>query len=134
MTKEYWSEKYQLGILTHYLRDQEIDYKTEANLYSIPIDIIGVRRDTTISIEMKTRDFKHGIEQAERNTSFVDFSYLSVWDEFVTDGLIQRVQTSPIGLFSVGDRVKCLSSPTRNHPSSYVKAKVKEQVVQHVRE
>lgn len=129
----YWSEKYQLGIVTHYLRERNISYSTEANLYSIPIDIIGTRNNTTYSIELKTRDFKRGINQAERNTSFVDYSYLSVWDEFVTDGLINRVETSPIGLFAVASGVKCLSTPKRNNPSNYAKSKVKERVVGNVR-
>lgn len=130
---KYWSEKYQLGIITYYLREQNISYSTEVNLYSIPIDIIGTRDNMTYSIELKTRDFKRGINQAERNTSFVDYSYLSVWEEFVTDNLIDRVESSPIGLFAVGSEVKCLSTPKRNNPSNYVKSKVKERVVGNVR-
>ncbi|SDM50600.1 hypothetical protein SAMN04487949_1891 [Halogranum gelatinilyticum] len=129
----YWSEKYQLGIVADYLREEGYQFATEARLYSIPIDIVALQGNTTVAVELKSRDFKRGINQAERNTSVVDFSYLSVWEENITDDLVSRIDDSPIGLLSVGTHVKCLSPPVRNDPSTHAKSRVQEYVRNHVR-
>jgi hypothetical protein len=128
----YWPEKYQLGIITHYLRDENISYVVEPTLFSIPIDVLGARNGEAYAIELKTKDFKRGIEQAERNTSFVDYSYLAVYKERVTEDLISRLDDSPAGLFSVGEHVECLSPPSRNTPSKHARASVLDCVTNHV--
>jgi hypothetical protein len=130
----YWSEKYQLGPLLYYLRQNNVEYATEANLYSVPIDVVCKRDNVTMAIELKTRDFARGIKQAERNASVVDFSYLSVYEENITEDLVNRVDCRDIGLFSVGDRVECLSPPTKNNPSRHAKESVIEYISANVRE
>jgi len=128
----YWSEKYQLGILTDFLRQKNIQYITEASAYSVRMDLACVKRDTALSIELKSQDFGRGISQAERNCTMVDYSFLSVYDELVTENLIERVDSLPIGLLSVDNRVKCLSPPKRNDPSNYARSRVRELVLNNV--
>lgn len=128
----YWSEKYQLGILTDFLRKKGIQYITEASAYSVRMDLACVQRDTTFSIELKSRDFGRGISQAERNCTMVDYSFLSVYEEQVTENLVERVDSLPIGLLSVDNRVKCLSPPDKNKPSNYARSRVRELVLKDV--
>lgn len=122
--KRYVSEKYQLGSITKFLDKNGIDYIFEGFLYGIPIDILCVQRDKTIAIELKSRNFRKGIYQAKRNASFVDYSFLSVWEKNVTERLVNRVKSLPIGLLAVDTKVKCLSSPSQNEPNPYVKNKI----------
>lgn len=122
----YWTEKYQLGIITDFLRSKGMKYSTEVPMYSKRIDIIALQRDRVIAIEMKTRDFKRGISQAKRNTSLADYSYLSVWSEYVTEDLISRVDELDIGLFSISDNVQCLSSPRANNPNRHARSTLRE--------
>lgn len=107
----YLPEKYQLGILTHYLDARDFEYSTEAQVFGYPLDILACKRDATIAIEMKSANSKRGFEQARRNAEFVDYSFLSIWDENITENLIQRVQGTEIGLISVSDEVQFISPP-----------------------
>lgn len=129
----YLSEKYQLGPLRYYLNDEDIDFVIEPVIFSLPIDILGVKKDITYSIELKTKDFKRGIEQATRNTSFVDYSYISVYEQCVTEHLLERIEDSPVGLLSVSDSVEPLFPPERNTPSQHAKSRVLEVVNNDVR-
>lgn len=129
----YLSEKYQLGPLRYFLDSEGIDFVVEPVIFSIPIDILGEKEGNTYAIELKTRDFKRGIEQAMRNTSFVDYSYLSVYERCVTDHLLDRVEELPIGLLSVSSSVEHLSSPECNSPSQHAKSRVREVVTDDVR-
>jgi len=129
----YWPEKYQLGIIKEYLREENIEFETEATLYSIPVDVLGFDGSDTYAIEMKTKDFGRGIRQAQRNTSFVDFSYLAVWEEKATKDLKKRIESLDIGLLSVGVKVKCLSTPLQNDPSDHAREVVIERVADNVR-
>lgn len=129
----YWSEKYQLGILAHFLKEKGIRYTTEARLYSIPIDVLGLQRGQTIAIEMKSRDIGRGLKQAERNRSLVDYSFLSVWEEHATETLVERMEGSKIGLLSVGSDVKCLSPPAECDASEHAKKRAEERVLENVR-
>jgi len=125
----YWPEKYQLGFLRQYLDDRDIEFVTEPFLFSIPIDILGVRDGYAFAIELKTKNFKRGLEQAERNRSFVDYSYLSVWESAVTESLLSQVKDTPVGLLAVGENVKCLSTPSRNNPSESAKSCAIQRVI-----
>lgn len=107
----YIPEKYQLGLLTDYLQTHRFEYVTEGRVFCYPIDLLCVREETTVAIEMKSGKVSRGIEQAWRNSDFVDFSYLAVWEEQVTDELIEEVTELPIGLFAVGAQVEQVSSP-----------------------
>ena len=109
----YVPEKYQLGIVADYLRKHDISYTTEGKIFCYPIDILAVKRGTTIAIELKSRNIGTGIEQAQRNTDYVDYSFLSLWDDDITDSVLDRVQDLNIGLFGVGDSVTVYSGPTR---------------------
>lgn len=130
----YWPEKYQLGFVREYLQEKNIEHVTEPLLFSIPIDVLGVRDDDVFAVELKTKDFKRGIKQADRNRSFVDYSYLSVWEERVTNDLLERLEDTPIGLLAVGDSVKCLSTARRNNPSAHAQVRAMERVIDDVRE
>lgn len=107
----YIPEKYQLGILTDYLNTYDFEYTTEGRVFCYPIDVLCARGETTVAIEMKSDKVSRGIEQAWRNTDFVDFSYLAVWEERVTDSLIERVEETPVGLFAVSENVKQVCAP-----------------------
>lgn len=124
----YWTEKYQLGIVTDFLREKGIEYATEVPIYSKRIDVIGLQRNQILAIELKSQDFKQGIQQAERNSKLVDYSFLCVWSEGVTEHLIERVDKLDIGLFAVNNQVKCLSPPANNEPSPNAKAVVEDQL------
>ncbi|ELK55159.1 hypothetical protein D320_06103, partial [Haloferax sp. BAB-2207] len=107
-TKQYVPEKYQLGIIADYLQEQNIEFGTEQRIFCYPIDIVGVRNGETYAIEMKSGDLSRGLEQAHRDASFVDYSYLSVWDDRVSESLVEQAENLPIGLMSVGERVEIL--------------------------
>ena len=129
----YWPEKYQLGFVRKYLHEKEVEFVTEPYLFSIPIDILGVRDGEVFAVELKTKNFKKGIAQADRNRSFADYSYLSVWEKRVTEGLISRIEEKEVGLLSIGERVKCLSPPNKNQPSDHAKIRAMEEVIDNVR-
>ncbi|MFC7070626.1 hypothetical protein ACFQL9_13310 [Halobaculum lipolyticum] len=99
----YFPEKYQLGILADWLSTNGIAYTTEAEIFSYPIDVLASKYETTVAIELKSRNIGKGIDQALRNSDFVDYSYLSVWEQNVTDTLIQRVEDKQIGLIGIDD-------------------------------
>jgi len=128
----YWSEKYQLGILTEFLKQKGIQYSTEATIYSLRVDLVGVQRDRTLAIEMKSKDFQRGIKQAERNQSFVDYSFLSMWEENIPQDAVSQLENSNIGLLSINSNVQCLSSPSICNSSDHAKDRVKQQVIEDV--
>jgi len=128
----YWTEKYQLGILAHFLKEKGIQYATEARLYSIPIDVLCLQRGRTIAIELKSRDVGRGLKQAERNCAFVDYSFLSVWEEHASETLIDRMEGTNIGLLSIGSNVKCLSPPKECNASRHAKRRAKDRVRENV--
>jgi len=129
-SNNYLPEKYQLGILTHYLENEGFTFVIEPTVFSIPIDVLAVKEGEAYAIELKTKDFKRGIEQAERNASFVEYSYLSVYEERVTEDLVDRLDDSPAGLLSIGDDVECLSPPRENNPSKHAKNRIWERVTE----
>lgn len=106
-------EKYQLGILTDFLDTNGFEFTSEGRIFCYPIDILCARGETTVAIEMKSSNVGRGVEQAWRNTDFVDFSYLAVWEERVNDSLIERVEDTPVGLFAISEKVKQVSSPRK---------------------
>lgn len=110
----YVPEKYQLGIVTDYLDRHDISYATEGEIFCYPIDIVAAKHDTTLSIELKSRNVGKGIEQACRNADYVDYSFLSVWDSDITDTLIDRVTELDIGLIGVDETVRIYSPPSKN--------------------
>jgi hypothetical protein len=110
----YLPEKYQLGVLLAYLRRHEFRYATEAQVAEFPLDILAGKRDISLIIEMKSGNSKRGMVQARRNAKFAEYSFLSVWEDNVTEQLLQRVADTPVGLISVSDRVSFLSPPEKN--------------------
>ncbi|WP_324666073.1 hypothetical protein [Haloarcula sediminis] len=106
---QYIPEKYQLGILTDYLRSEDITFTTEARVFSYPIDILGIDGDVTIAIEMKARNIGRGIEQARRDADVVDHSYLAVWEHSVSTELQERFEELSIGLLSVDEDIEVIS-------------------------
>lgn len=109
----YVPEKYQLGIVTDFLESHDIAYTTEGEVFCYPLDVVAVKRETTIAIELKSRNVGKGIEQALRNSDFVDYSYLSVWEEKVTEDLVNRVDELDIGLIGVDQGVRVYSGPVQ---------------------
>lgn len=101
----YLPEKYQLGILTEWFSRHEVSYTTEAEVFCYPIDVLASKYETTVAIELKSRNIGKGIDQALRNSDFVDYSYLSVWESDVTDALLTRVANEPIGLLGIDEDV-----------------------------
>jgi hypothetical protein len=112
-SKFYVPEKYQLGLLTDYLKSHGFEYVTEGRVFCYPIDILCVRQETTVAIEMKSGKLSRGIEQAWRNSDFVDFSYLAVWEDRINESLLEAVSDKPIGLLAVDDEVKQISPPSK---------------------
>ncbi|GAB3676780.1 hypothetical protein [Halopiger thermotolerans] len=123
---EYISEKYQLGIITPFLREEGWEFTTEAKLYAVRVDIVGFNGEDTIAIELKSKDFKRGRKQAERNCSFVDYSYLAMWKENIPKDAVERLEDSDIGLLEIDTEVKRLSPASESNPSDYAKTRVKD--------
>lgn len=130
---QYWPEKYQLGILADYLRRNNFEFVTEGRIYNYPIDILGMRENVSIAIEMKAKNFGRGIEQAQRNNDFVDFSFLAVWEKSVSDDLVSRFEGEPIGLFSVSDDITTVSNPIMSGKPLYTNEYVSDIVFEDVR-
>jgi len=126
-------EKYQLGILTDYLRSHGFQYTTEGRVFCYPIDILCARRETTVAIEMKADNVSRGIEQAWRNSDFVDFSYLAVWEDRVTDSLIESVNETPVGLFVISDDVTQICAPRKTGEQLCSRDMVFSSIEDHVR-
>ncbi|MDL0126298.1 hypothetical protein PNQ92_12900, partial [Halobacterium salinarum] len=119
--------------LERMLEEEGFEFVTESRLYSVPIDILATDGEETVSVELKTKDFKRGIQQAERNQTLVDYSYLSVWEEYVTGDLVDRIDHTGIGLLSVGNHVKCLSTPAKNETSDHATSRINESILPDVR-
>jgi len=130
----YIPEKYQLGILVNYLDRHGFEYTTEGRIFCYPIDILCKRGETTVSIEMKSNNVSRGIEQAWRNSDFVDFSYLAVWEERLTDSLIDRVRNTPVGLFAISEGVDQISSPRKTGEQLCSRDMVYSSIEDHVRD
>lgn len=109
----YVPEKYQLGLLTDYLNSHGFDYVTEGRIFCYPIDLLCARKETTVAIEMKAGKLSRGVEQAWRNSDFVDFSYLAVWEEQINESLLEAVSDKPVGLLAIDDEVEQISSPSK---------------------
>lgn len=117
----YISEKYQRGPLLPYLRNTYQKFVFEGRSYSIPIDILAVDGDELVAIELKSRNHKRGLAQAKRNTAFADYSYLSVWEDQVTDFLLERVNETEIGLIAVDQEVNILKESSKLDPNKFAK-------------
>lgn len=130
----YIPEKYQLGILTDYLDTHGFKYVTEGRIFCYPIDLLCARGETTVAIEMKSGKVSRGIEQAWRNSDFVDFSYLAVWEERVTDSLIENISETPAGLFAVGESVEQVCPPTKTPVQLCSRDMVYSSIQSHVRD
>lgn len=126
--EQYIPEKYQLGILTAFLDDLGVQYATEQSIFSYPIDVLCVNGEETMAIEMKSRNIGKGIDQALRNADYVDFSFLAIWEEDLTETLIDRVSDLPIGLLAVGEGVTIASGPDKTAQQLYSNAEVIELV------
>lgn len=131
--KQYVPEKYQLGIIADFLKQHNIKFITEGQVFCYPIDILCTKGETTIAIEMKSKNVSRGIEQARRDADFVDYAFLAVWDHQITDELIQSVEDLPIGLMSVGERVNVVSGPSKTAQQLYRSDDIVELVNQDVR-
>ena len=132
-TDHYVPEKYQLGIIAEFLSQQDIPFITEGRVFCYPIDVLALQNGSTISIEMKSKNVGRGIEQAHRNTDFVDYSFLSVWDEDISDELLEQVSELPIGLMGIGDSVEIYSLPTQTGQQLCSSERVVELIESHVR-
>ncbi|CQH55203.1 uncharacterized protein HHUB_2198 [Halobacterium hubeiense] len=126
--EQYVPEKYQLGIVVDFLETLGIDHATEQSIFSYPIDVLCANGDETIAIELKSRNVGKGIQQALRNSDYVDFSFLAVWEKDVTDRLLERVSDLPIGLLAVGADVEIVSSPDKTAQQLCRRGKVIELV------
>jgi len=129
----YIPEKYQLGIVVNYLSRHGVTYTTEGEIFCYPIDILAVKRGSTIAIELKSRNVGAGIEQAQRNTDYVDYSFLSLWDDDITDELLSRVSDLNIGLLGVGETVTVYSGPSQTGQELCKRSSVIETILDDVR-
>lgn len=129
----YVPEKYQLGILTHFLDQQDITYVTEERIFCYPIDVLAVHGDSTIAVELKSGKIDRGIEQACRNTDFVDHSFLAVWEQDIDSELVEEISELSIGLMGVGNSVELISLPSKTGKQLCSKENVISTVENHVR-
>ena len=130
---QYIPEKYQLGIIAEYLRSEGVEFTTEARVFSYPIDILALDDGDTVAIEMKSKDVTRGIEQARRDADVVDYSYLAVWEDRVTEDLVERVEDLSIGLMSIDESVTVLSEADTIAQQLCRKEQIVQKVVPDVR-
>lgn len=129
----YFPEKYQLGILAHFLHQQDIHFITEGRVFCYPIDVLAMAGESTIAIELKSRNIGRGIDQARRNSDFVDFSFLSVWEDDISEDLIERVSQSPVGLLGIESSVQIYSTPANTEQQLCSRDSVIDLINDHVR-
>jgi len=129
----YTPEKYQLGLVADFLKQHGVSYTTEGEVFCYPIDVLGVKRGTTIAIELKSRNIKKGIQQAQRNTDFVDYSFLSVWENRATETLLSKVEDLDIGLLAVDDDISVYSGPEKTSQSLCKRSNIIETILNDVR-
>lgn len=122
--EKYVPEKYQLGIVVDFLEDLGIRYATEQSIFSYPIDVLCLNGGETMAIELKSRNIGKGIDQALRNSDYVDFSFLAIWSEDISQSLIDRVSDLPIGLIAVNESVHIKSGPDNSGKQLYPNEKV----------
>lgn len=122
----YWPEKYQLGIVSDFLTKRGIQHKTEFLVDYAPIDVVGYDSGETYAIELKTKNIKKGIRQALRNRTFVEYSYLAIWAENITEETFQKCSNKPIGLLSIGSEVEVLTEPQKANPANTFNRKIEQ--------
>lgn len=127
----YTPEKYQLGIITDYLKKNKFKFSTEVSMYSIPIDIAYIDGNDIITIELKSKDVKKGLAQAQRNLLYVDYSYLAVWSSNLSETSIDKFQSSDVGLISVDDTgtnggLNWVSTANKNIPNDHARDKLRD--------
>lgn len=129
----YVPEKYQLGVVVDWLIRNDIVYTTEGVVFSHPIDVLGTKYGSTVAVELKSRNIGKGIEQARRNCDYVDFSYLSVWEEDVTPTLVDRVEETPVGLLGIADEISLHSPATQTDKELCSRETIRETIDYDVR-
>ena len=82
----------------------------ELNLVKIKQDSVQIIKDvflsklgTTFSIEVKVKDWKTAILQAQRYLCFSDYSYIAMPDKYIKNVCIDIFEDSGIGILSVSD-------------------------------
>lgn len=66
-----------------------------------------------ISIEAKLHDWKRALEQSINNTYFSSKSFTLFPDEIINDNLIDKYNSTDIGIISFGGKYKMLKKPKR---------------------
>lgn len=74
------------------------------NVLHLNRKIFGLNLGKTISIEVKLKDWRSGILQAERYLMFSDFSYLALPEDKIHNVNQEQLKEKGIGLLSIGEK------------------------------
>lgn len=78
------------------------------------IDLIN--QGINVSIEVKIKDWKNGLIQAQRYLSFSDYSYLAIMDKYLDNVNLQEAQELGIGIISIdSDSISEICKPKRSN-------------------
>lgn len=90
----------------------------EVRLFSRNIDLIAKKKSKIVSIELKVRNWKKGIQQSYLNLRVANYSYLALPDP-IWNRINRRIYvdafTHGIGLLSVDGTVRQIMRPERSN-------------------
>lgn len=92
-----------------------VDSKIEV-IREIDWDKVG----TNVSIEVKVKDWKSGLFQAQRYLSFSDYSYLAIAEEYLDKVEFENFTSSGVGLLSISQtEIREIISPVKSNDCNY---------------
>lgn len=111
-----------------YLKSRGWKVSREVKVRGRVADIVAVKGEDIAVVEVKgsVGDIYGGIEQALHQKRAVNFSYLTIPKERVTDNLINTCKNLGIGLILLNDGVKEVVKPARSKSLPSVRTKILE--------
>lgn len=109
-----------------YLKSRGWKVSREVRVRGRSLDIVAVRGDDIVAVEVKgsVGDIQRGIEQALHQKRAVNFSYLAIPKERLTNDLKNTCKNLGIGLILLNDGVKEVVKPAHSKALASVKRKI----------
>lgn len=111
--REYFSTNYKL-------------YR-EVPFFNKRVDVVGIRDNEIIAIEMKLRDWKTAFRQAWVNQLFANKSYVAMWHKYIGKLNYKYFVKYNVGIIEVKSNgtIKIIYEPHDNQPSKEMIRKVR---------
>ncbi len=96
-----------------------LEEKNIVNVVNAKINIIKYLKigfsGKNISIEVKIKDWRMGIGQAQRYLSFSDYSYLAMPEKYISNVSFEHIKSSGVGLLSINENtIDEIVAPTKS--------------------